>query len=441
MIDARLLLHDQEEISAGEAVAGMSLHGLGFSQRPVSLPPQFFANTPLARLCREGVRAEMCNRCKLGRTRDEVHAYGGDLLWSERALAVWAQEGRDERFTHLDPTSFSRTGDDVPDRDEHAMAITQGDSKDHRPDVQQAVFALMGAQDGGVPWRRNSWDGHASDTQMFQEGAQALRATFRESPNPRYLVADAQLYTEDHAPNLAPLGLLTRIPGTLQRVTQVISQARPWDTWPYLHARTREQCIEWCHDSLAQRWLVVVSQAALARAEARVNQACQRQAAAIKPPRLHLQAKRFATPTQAPEAWSGWARPWRDPQGESSALLDHQRHGHKGRPTAATPLHALEGQRPAQVRLEAKRREDATQQTAGLVLGTHIETEQLSDAEVIAGDNAPSQAEGGCRWLQDPWCFVASLLVKKPRRMQGLWMVMTLALLVYAVAQRRRRRA
>jgi transposase len=37
--------------------------------------------------------------------------------------------------------------------------------------------------------------------------------------------------------------------------------------------------------------------------------------------------------------------------------------------------------------------------------------------------------------------FVSSLVVKNPCRMQGLLMVMTLALLVYAVAQRRLRRA
>jgi transposase len=43
--------------------------------------------------------------------------------------------------------------------------------------------------------------------------------------------------------------------------------------------------------------------------------------------------------------------------------------------------------------------------------------------------------------LKDPLFFVSSLFVKKPCRIQGLLMVMTLALLVYAVAQRRLRRA
>ena len=134
MIDARLGLHDQEEISAGEAVAGMILNGLGFSDRPLTLTPQFFANKPLDLLFREGVSAEMFNRFKLGRTLDETHAYGCDLLFSELALAVCCQEGIDTRFNHLDTSSFSLTGDYVPDSDEHAIAITHGYSKDHRPD-------------------------------------------------------------------------------------------------------------------------------------------------------------------------------------------------------------------------------------------------------------------------------------------------------------------
>ena len=139
MIDARLLLHDQEEITAGEAVAGMILNGLGFANRPLSLTPQFFANKPLDLLFHEGVRAERFNRFKLGRTLDEVHAYGCDLLFSELALAVCAQESIDPRFNHLDTTSFSLTGDSLPESDAYAIAITHGYSKDHRPDLKQVV--------------------------------------------------------------------------------------------------------------------------------------------------------------------------------------------------------------------------------------------------------------------------------------------------------------
>ena len=83
LIDSRILPDDQEEITTGEAIEGMILNGLGFSDRPISLTPQFFENKPLDTLFREGVRPEYFNRFKLGRSLDKVCAYGCDLLFSE----------------------------------------------------------------------------------------------------------------------------------------------------------------------------------------------------------------------------------------------------------------------------------------------------------------------------------------------------------------------
>ena len=105
----------------------------------------------------------------------------------------------------------------------------------------------MVSQDGGVPLLSKSWDGNASDTQIFQERAQALIATLQASPSPRYLVADAKLYTEENAANLKKLGFITRIPGTLKLVTQVITQALRWDTWHSLDETTRYQPMVLCH--------------------------------------------------------------------------------------------------------------------------------------------------------------------------------------------------
>jgi transposase len=231
MINARLVPDAQEVLTPGEAIAGMLLNGLGFANRPLSLTPQFFANQPLELLFREGIRAEMLNRFKLGRTLDEAYTYGCDLLFHELALAVCAQEGIDLRFNHLDTTSLARHGEYVPDSDEQAMTITYGDSKDHRPDLKQALLELMVSQDGGVPFGRKSWDGHPSDIKVFQERAQALLAAFQKAPSPRYLSADSKLYHEDNAPNLQMLGFITRIPHTLSSVSQVITHALAWDTW------------------------------------------------------------------------------------------------------------------------------------------------------------------------------------------------------------------
>ena len=274
----------------------MILNGLGFANRPLSLTPQFFAKTPLDLLFREGVRAEMFHRFKLGRTLDKVHTYGCELLLSEMALVVCAHEGLDLRFNHLDTTSFALTGAYVPDSDEQAMTIPHGYSKDHRPDLKQAVLELIVSQDGGVPLVSKSWDGQASDTQIFQERAEALITTLQRSSTPQYLVADAKLYHEANAANLSKLGFITRIPHPLKQVSQAITQALTWDRWHSLDATTRYHRLELCHYGMAQRWLVVSSAAALERAEASVNRAQQREFAAIEKQLFHLQAQRFETP-------------------------------------------------------------------------------------------------------------------------------------------------
>jgi len=103
-------------------------------------------------------------------------------LFEELALAVCTHEGIDLRFNHLDTTSFSLTGEYIPDRDEHAICLTYGYSKDHRPDLKQAVLELLVSQDGGIPFVSKSWDGNTSDTRVFQERAEALMRAFKDTP-------------------------------------------------------------------------------------------------------------------------------------------------------------------------------------------------------------------------------------------------------------------
>jgi transposase len=440
MIDARLVPDEHEEMTPGEAVAGMILNGLGFANRPLSLTPQFFANKPLDLLLREGIRAEMFNRFKLGRTLDEVYTYGCDLLFSELAVAVCVQEGIEQRFHHLDTTSFSLSGDYVPESDEQAIHITHGYAKDHRPDLKQAVLELSVSQDGGVPMVSKSWDGNASDTQIFQERAHALMTAFASAPTPRYLVADATLDTEDSAAPLAKLGFVTRMPGTRKLVSQVISQALAWDMWHALDDRTRYQSLELCHYGMAQRWLVVSSQAAMERAEASVSKAQQREWEAIEKQLFHLQAKRCERPEAAQAALAVLAKAWRYHQVERCHMIEHAHYAGKGRPTSTSPITSIDWQIHVQARPDHERITLRTQQGACCVIGTTIDAGHVSDAEVIHAYKAQAQAEGGFRFLKDPVFFVSSLFVKKPCRMQGLLMVMTCALLVYAVTQRRLRK-
>src|SRR5499427_854082 len=371
----------------------MILNGLGFANRPLSLSPQFFANKPLDLLFRPGVKAEMFNRFKLGRTLDEVNTSGSDLLLSEMALVVGRQEAIDQRFNHLDTTSFSLTGDYVPESDQQAIAITHGYSKDHRPDLKQAVLELMVSQDGGVPLMSKTWDGNASDSQIFQDRAKALLSTFAQSPTPRYLIADSKLYSKDNAAQLKPLGFITRLPDTLTLVSQVIRPALREATWQALDDTTRYHRLALCHYGMAQRGFVLCSEAATQRAEKSVSKAQKHELDAIEKQLFHLQARRFESQQSAQAALAVLAESWRYHHVASPELIEHKRYAGKGRPSVKTPIKASTWQMHAEVRPDAEAIRQSKQRKGCLVLGPNIEGDDLRDEEVIAAYKAQSQVE------------------------------------------------
>ena len=67
IVDGLVSLDFQEKVSTGMALKAMILNGLGFSNRPLTLPPQFFANRPLESILGPGITAKHFNRHQIGR--------------------------------------------------------------------------------------------------------------------------------------------------------------------------------------------------------------------------------------------------------------------------------------------------------------------------------------------------------------------------------------
>jgi len=76
-----------------------------------------------------------------------------------------------------------------------------------------------------------SHDGNASDNNVFKERSEGLIKEFAASEAPRYLIADSKLYTSENASNLAKLPFITRIPGNLNVVDEVIQQCLDMGNW------------------------------------------------------------------------------------------------------------------------------------------------------------------------------------------------------------------
>jgi hypothetical protein len=194
----------------------------------------------------------------------------------------------------------------------------------------------------------------------------------------------------------------------------VIKQALTWDTWHPVDANIRYQCLELCHDGMAQRWLVVSSQAAFERAAATRKNATQREDEAITQALFHLQARRLPTPEAAPDALAAMAKRWHYHQGEPSHLTEHTRDAGKGRPTPRTPRKASAGQIQAHVRPADEVIGYHQHVQACVVLGANMSVSELSGPEVIAADKSQSRVEGAFGFSKTRCCLSRRCLSRSP---------------------------
>ena len=145
--------HEQRQVSVGLCVKAMILNGLGFVNRALYLMPHFFKDKPVERLLGEGVAAEHLNDDALGRALDAIYAYDPETLYGQLAAQAVKRLGLSCKVGHIDTSSFHVDGvynsgqEDVP---EGVIHITQGYSRDHRPDLNQVILQLICEHQAGT---------------------------------------------------------------------------------------------------------------------------------------------------------------------------------------------------------------------------------------------------------------------------------------------------
>jgi transposase len=444
-IDQRLQKaeNDQEMITPGEAIAGMIMNGLGFSDRPLSLTPQFFETKALETLFRPGVSADYFNRHKLGKVLDTAHDYGCEQLFYELSSQSCVQERIDMRFNSEDTTTFSLSGEYAEDIDEQTIKITHGYSKDGRPDLKQVVHELLVSQDAGIPLMMKSWDGNTSDNKIFKERADMLIEHFKKSTLPRYLIADSKLYFEDNAIALKQINFITRIPGNIGDENKIIVNSIKESTWEVLDDQNKFVVKNLTHYGIDQRWIVVYSDKARERSQKTLERSANNESKAIEKKIWHLSNKPFDCASDAEKAMDDLIKKCHYHTILQKTVTEKKVYAESGRPK--------KGSEPISVQYFVTttlvKDEDAfnarLDEKSCYVIGTNVDNNELSAIDVIAAYKRQniSIENTGFRFLKDPIFFTSSLFLKKASRIMGLLMVMTLALLVYSIAQRRMRNA
>lgn len=437
LIDQKIGKDDQYNVSTGEAVAAMVMNGLGFVSRPLSLTPQFFQTKALDILFSHELDPDELNRHRLGRALDDIHTYGCELLYSELASHVCKKISINEKFTSLDTTSFSVSGEYDVDADENEITLTHGYSKDHRPDLKQAVLELVTSQDGGIPLMMKCFDGNASDNKIFKERCAELMKSFKNSENPRYLVGDSKLYHEDNAANLLEIKFITRIPRTYKEENKAIDVAIATNDWIPLDEANKYYVHATTHLNIPQRWIVVHSKSAESRSETTLNRQIEKEYHAVECALKHLKNKEFGCNHDAKKELDKVSSKFKYHKIILEKISSYDCYESVGRPKKTdSPTKTIYQIEATIVSLFLKRQGRLIQHSCYTIGTNAVENELSPEAVIEAYKNQNASVERGFRFLKDPQFFVSSFFLKKPARIMSLLMIMTLSLLVYSVAQK-----
>lgn len=442
VVDAALGVNPVAGLSPGLCLKAMIVNGLGFTARPLYLSASFFETKSVEQLLGPGVEASAITDQQLGNFLEACYDYGCTKLFSQISWEVFRRcelQGRD-RFVHLDTTSVSVHGQYEQGTD--ALNITFGYSKDHRPDLKQFMISLMVEPRHGIPWLFKALDGNTSDKTHFQQVIADLAREARDQPGRLYLVADSALYTQEGLSEIDTVYWITRVPHTHKLAKRVISgyglrDMSPQDEKGYAY---RELAIS--HLGIHQRWLVVWSRQAYEREKATLRRAWQKEKDKAEQQLRALARQEFHCQADAQKALEKITRKWKYHLPSQIRLSSRNLTGKRGRPKKTEPPTEQRFRIYAQAQTNTQALREALKPLGKFILATNeLDHHKLPSAEILSHYKDQNQVEKGFRFLKSPLCMAESVFLKKPKRIVALAMVMCLALMVYAMAERKLRMA
>ena len=278
---------DERIVTVGQAVKAMILNGLGFVNQRLYLVPFFFETKPTEQLIGPAILPEHLNDDTLGRALDALYDYGVTALFRTIAAHAGLRLGLRARFGHADSTSFHLHGQynsNESEPEEGVIHIRQGYSRDHRPELNQVVLAMMVEQRSGLPLLMQPLSGNASDQAELPRLVEGHLRQLQMAHGVDYVVADCALYGSDHIRALDEQGVkfITRVPETIKEAQQLLAKLDLATLKPlpgpdgaliegYRFTEHRSN-----YGDVAQRWVIFYSMAAQERGTRLQSQAMAR---------------------------------------------------------------------------------------------------------------------------------------------------------------------
>lgn len=431
----------EQKVSCGQGTQAMVLNALGFSSRALYLMPEYLHNKPVDVLIGHGLVAEDFNDDSLGRSLDVLYARGVTEVFAQVATRALRIYGIEHRFVHVDSSSFHLHGQyAVEEPDKAAITITEGYSRDHRPDLKQVVVQLITSQKSSLPVWLEVLSGNSSDKESFPLSVEAYNKQLGECETP-YYVMDSAGYAADNLKILKGILWLMRVPEPLAEAKRLVRESEKEEMQRLAEGYWGKE-VAVTYGETEQRWLVVFSQAAYERELQTLtkNQEKERQTAEKRWHKLGGQT--FNCQEDAEAAAKQFNQGWKFHQASAETVPITQ-YARRGRPAAEDEPEIVGYGLKGSISADPARVDAAKRNLGKFIIATNeLDSQELPAIQML--ENYTDQGvsvERGFRFLKDPLFFADSLFLKKPERIMALIMIMGLALLIYALAERQLRLA
>jgi len=439
IIDAKIQQDtNQRNISIGTIVKALILNGLGFTQRSLYMVTHFFEDKPIELLLGSGIECSHLNDTVIGRALDALYQYGTTQLFAELASHAALKLNLSTRFAHLDSTSFHLDGKYNSEEDPEKMTvihITQGYSRDHRPELNQVILNLIVENQSGIPMHMEALSGNSSDKTGFRKTIVEHIGNLQSLHGFEYIIADSALYTSENLP------IITKLTHWISRVPETISQAKDllaisqYCDMPELVENYRYTPLCSTYAGVRQRWLLIWSKEAYLREIKTLNKNYRTKSEAEYSDFKRLCKKEFACLPDAQKAYEDFKKKCKYIVIQDFKCNEIPKYQTKGRPgNGATPIMVYSIDAIVSCDIEQYK---SKQQTKGkfIIATDELDYDKLSDIDIFKAYKNQGKVEHGFRFLKDPQFAAATFFVEKPERVEALMMIMTLCLMVYAALE------
>jgi transposase len=439
-IDKRINRPDpRRKMTAGQAVAVMIVNGLGFTDSPLYLYPDFFKDIDVEQLFGSTFSSADITADSLSKALDAIFQYGPSKLINEICCEMVIEQKLSGKIANLDSTSLSVEGEyKSSDADSTAIKVTHGHSKDHRPDLRQIVLSILMTGPANLPFIAIPQDGNSSDKGTFHEiikNVEEFRKNIQGLELERY-IADSALYSKDKLLMDNAYKFISRVPETIKSAKELVRSSFEKSDWIEIRPGYKTIQNDSNYGKVHQRWLLIESEAAKHRETLTFNKNFEKKEKSLGKLAKSLGNRMFETSADFYRELNQLKKkfPLFKIAGKAEEVYKNAR---AGRPTQ-NQEQVLKGFRGSVTVTHNEENIQTELLTKGrFILATNeLDTQILSDSSILEEYKSQNPScERGFRFLKDPFFHIDSIFLKSERRIEALLMVMVLILFVYNLTQ------